>query len=110
MRYPLLLCFALAAGCASDDDGELVCNGANLDSDPLNCGECGVDCGGGACTMGQCQAATLATGQPIGYVGATDDARGCHLHFEAWSAPGWQSGGAPMDPLPSLRGWDDADD
>jgi hypothetical protein len=63
MRYPLLLCFAAATGCASPDDEELVCNGADLQSDAVNCGECGTDCGGGACVMGQCQAATLATGQ-----------------------------------------------
>ena len=46
------------------------------------------------------------TGQPIGEVGDTGDADGCHLHFEMWSAPGWYTGGAPIDPLPSLKAWD----
>ena len=49
----------------------------------------------------------VATGQPTCFVGATGDARGCHVHFEVWSAPGWQSGGSAVDPLPSLRAWDD---
>jgi murein DD-endopeptidase MepM/ murein hydrolase activator NlpD len=53
--------------------------------------------------------APVATGQPIGFVGDTGDAVGCHLHFELWPAPGWQSGGAPVDPLPSLSAWDAAD-
>jgi murein DD-endopeptidase MepM/ murein hydrolase activator NlpD len=51
--------------------------------------------------------APVATGQPVGFVGDSGDAQGCHLHFETWSAPGWQAGGAPADPLPSLRAWDD---
>jgi murein DD-endopeptidase MepM/ murein hydrolase activator NlpD len=46
------------------------------------------------------------TGDPIGYVGDTGRASGCHLHFELWSAPGWYTGGSPFDPLPALKDWD----
>ena len=48
----------------------------------------------------------IYTGQPIGFVGDTGHADGCHLHFEAWKGPGWYSGGAPVDPLPLLTAWD----
>jgi murein DD-endopeptidase MepM/ murein hydrolase activator NlpD len=53
------------------------------------------------------EGATVATGAPIGFVGDTGDAFGCHLHFELWRAPGWQSA-SPVDPLGTLRGWDAA--
>jgi hypothetical protein len=49
---------------------------------------------------------TVYTGQPIGEVGDTGDAVGCHLHMELWKAPGWYTGGEPLDPLPSLQRWD----
>lgn len=47
----------------------------------------------------------VRTGQPIGIVGDTGDASGCHLHFEIWSG-GWYRGGSPFDPLPELQKWD----
>jgi murein DD-endopeptidase MepM/ murein hydrolase activator NlpD len=49
---------------------------------------------------------SVRTGQPIGVVGDTGDAQGCHLHFEMWGAPGWYEGGSPFDPLPYLEKWD----
>jgi murein DD-endopeptidase MepM/ murein hydrolase activator NlpD len=49
---------------------------------------------------------SVRTGQPIGIVGDTGDASGCHLHFEMWAAPGWYEGGSPIDPLPYLEKWD----
>jgi murein DD-endopeptidase MepM/ murein hydrolase activator NlpD len=48
------------------------------------------------------------TGQPIGFVGDTGRAHGCHLHMEVWKAPGWYSGGSPIDPLPLMTAWDKA--
>jgi murein DD-endopeptidase MepM/ murein hydrolase activator NlpD len=48
----------------------------------------------------------VRTGQPLGIVGDTGDAQGCHLHFEIWGAPGWYEGGSPFDPLAELMKWD----
>lgn len=48
----------------------------------------------------------VSTGRSLGTVGESGNARGCHLHFELWSAPGWYEGGEPYDPYDMLRAWD----
>jgi murein DD-endopeptidase MepM/ murein hydrolase activator NlpD len=47
----------------------------------------------------------VAAGQPLGLVGDTGNASGCHLHFELWEGA-YYGGGAPIDPMPYLLATD----
>jgi hypothetical protein len=62
------------AGGETDASADVVtCDAATL-SDPANCGRCGHDCLGGACSKGACQPVTLYTGDaPVSIIveGAT---------------------------------------
>jgi len=44
-------------------------------------------------------------GQPVGNVGDTGNASGCHLHFEYWVGEAWM-GGEAVDPVPFLNQWE----
>lgn len=44
-------------------------------------------------------------GQPVGNVGDTGNASGCHLHFEYWVGEAWR-GGEAVDPVPFLNQWE----
>ncbi len=48
----------------------------------------------------------VRTGEPIGFVGESGNASGCHVHFEIWSAPGWYQGGHFTNPTDDLKAWD----
>jgi hypothetical protein len=64
------------AGDAGTVDGG--CGGANLQTDAKNCGTCGHDCGGGACSAGVCQAWTIVAGQ---FGGAEIAVDATHLYW-----------------------------
>jgi murein DD-endopeptidase MepM/ murein hydrolase activator NlpD len=48
---------------------------------------------------------SVAAGQPVGLVGDTGNASGCHLHFELWEGA-YSGGGSPIDPMPYLLSLD----
>lgn len=48
---------------------------------------------------------TVSAGQPVGNVGDTGNASGCHLHFEYWLGEAWR-GGEAVDPVPYLDQWE----
>lgn len=49
----------------------------------------------------------VAVGAPVGTVGDTGNASGCHLHFEYWLGEAWL-GGEAVDPVPYLKQWEGA--
>jgi hypothetical protein len=62
------------SGGASGSGGGSACGGADLATDPKNCGVCGHDCLGGGCSAGKCQPVQIA---PISGAFVVD---GSHLY------------------------------
>jgi hypothetical protein len=57
---------------AATSDGSNLCPDVDASSDPKNCGACGHDCLGGACTSGKCQPLKLASNAFATYALAVD--------------------------------------
>ena len=63
---------ASKSGDSSSPDGGSACPGADLTMNPKNCGACGHDCMGGACTASKCQPVKLFGGAVAAYGIAVD--------------------------------------
>jgi hypothetical protein len=76
---------------------QVSCGGACLDtsSDPANCGRCGHDCQGGACSAGACQPVTLST--PGGGAFIAIDA--ANIYWSTFGAGGTPTGTVTQLPL-----------
>jgi hypothetical protein len=77
---PVALAFALAGASActeetvEDGDGSSSCEDTELASDPHNCGKCGHNCLGGACSGGVCQPFVLAASEHVPVLMVADGA------------------------------------
>jgi len=54
---------AASSGISASSSSGGGCGGADVSTDPANCGACGHDCLGGDCLGGMCQPLVLFTGQ-----------------------------------------------
>ncbi len=72
---------------------------AQLFADPKNCGACGRDCAGGACTNGSCQPVTLASGQSYPQTLAVDQSTVYWASLYSYSVDKVAKDGGPFTSL-----------